>query len=116
MFPLDFEEFISCIGINNAVIESLRNAWLRCTVIDEFVHNKMMELFRLYLVVGGMPAAVSKYIESNNLQEVMAVQQDIIRLYKRDIAQYDPENKLYIEEISNADYKRRQGHQFRFNL
>lgn len=60
-----------------------------------------MELFRLYLVVGGMPAAVSKYIESNNLQAVMAVQQDIIRLYKRDIAQYDPDNKLYIEEIFN---------------
>ena len=60
-----------------------------------------MELFRLYLVVGGMPAAVSKYIESNNLQAVMSVQQDIIRLYKRDIAQYDPDNKLYIEEIFN---------------
>lgn len=55
----------------------------------------------MYLVVGGMPAAVSKYIESNNLQAVMAVQQDIIRLYKRDIAQYDPDNKLYIEEIFN---------------
>ena len=101
MFPLDFEEFISCIGLNNSVIESLRNAWLHRTAIDEFVHNKIMELFRLYLVVGGMPAVVSKYIESNNLQEVMAVQQDIIRLYKRDIAQYDPENKLYIEEIFN---------------
>ncbi|MCD8572914.1 MAG: DUF4143 domain-containing protein [Bacteroides graminisolvens] len=48
-----------------------------------------------------MPAAVNKYIESNNLQEVMVVQQDIIRLYKRDIAQYDPDNKLYIEEIFN---------------
>ena len=58
-----------------------------------------MELFRLYLVVGGMPAAVDKYIESNNLQEVMTVQQDIIRLYIRDIAQYDPTNKLYINEI-----------------
>jgi predicted AAA+ superfamily ATPase len=67
--------------------------------VDDFVHSKMMELFRLYLVVGGMPAAVNRYIESNNLQEVMAVQQDIIRLYKRDIAQYDPNNKLYIEEI-----------------
>ena len=68
---------------------------------DEFVHGKIMELFRLYLVVGGMPAVVSKYLESNNLQEVMTVQQDIIRLYKRDIAQYDPNNKLYIEEIFN---------------
>ena len=101
MYPLDFEEFISCVGINNNVIESLRKAWQNRTAVDEFVHGKIMELFRLYLVVGGMPAAVSKYIESNNLQEVMAVQQDIIRLYKRDIAQYDPNNKLYIEEIFN---------------
>ena len=43
----------------------------------------------------------SDLIESNNLQEVMTVQQDIIRLYKRDIARYDPDNKLYIEEIFN---------------
>ena len=50
------------------------------------IHMKMMELFRLYLIVGGMPATVSKYIETNNLQEVMAVQKDIIALYKRDIA------------------------------
>lgn len=101
MFPLDFEEFISCVGINDTIIGSLREAWLNRIAVDEFVHGKIMELFRLYLVVGGMPAAVSKYIESNNLQEVMIVQQDIIRLYKRDIAQYDPNNKLYIEEIFN---------------
>lgn len=101
MYPLDFEEFISCVGINTAVIKSLREAWRNRTPVDEFIHTKLVELFRLYLVVGGMPAAVSKYIDSNNLQEVMAVQQDIIRLYKRDIAQYDPHNKLYIEEIFN---------------
>lgn len=101
MYPLDFEEFISCVGINYTVIGSLREAWLNRTAVDEFVHEKIMELFRLYLVVGGMPAAVDKYIESNNLQEVMAVQQDIIRLYKRDIAKYDPDDKLYIEEIFN---------------
>lgn len=101
MFPLDFEEFVSCVGINDKIISSLRNAWKNRVAVDELIHSKMMELFRLYLVVGGMPAAVSKYIESNNLQVVMAVQQDIIRLYKRDIAQYDPENKLYIEEIFN---------------
>lgn len=101
MFPLDFEEFISCVGINDVVIGALHEAWRNRTTVDEFVHGKIMELFRLYLVVGGMPAAVSKYVESNNLQEVMAVQQDIIRLYKRDIARYDPDNKLYIEEIFN---------------
>lgn len=99
MYPMEFEEFISCVGINLQVIDSLRTAWQNRTPVDEFVHSKIMELFRLYLVVGGMPAAVSKYIETNNLQEVMAVQKDIIKLYKRDIAQYDSNNKLSIEEI-----------------
>lgn len=70
-------------------------------LVDDFVHSKFMELFRLYLIVGGMPAVVSKYLESNNLQEVLAVQQEIIRLYKRDISQYDSNNKLYIEDIFN---------------
>ena len=101
MYPLDFEEFISCVGINDNVITALRDAWKDRTPVDEFIHSKIMELFRLYLIVGGMPAAVSKYIESNNLQEVMAIQQDIIRLYRRDITQYDPDDKLYIEEIFN---------------
>lgn len=101
MHPLDFEEFISDIGINDTVIQTLRDAWNKCTPVDHFVHEKLMQAFRLYLLVGGMPAAVDKYIESNDLQEVMAVQQDIVRLYKRDISQYDPKNKLYIEEIFN---------------
>lgn len=99
MFPMDFEEFISCVGINQQVIDSLRNTWETRIPVDDFIHSKIMELFRLYLVVGGMPAAVSKYIETNNLQEVMAVQKDIIKLYKRDIAQYDSNNKLNIEEV-----------------
>lgn len=101
MYPLDFEEFISCVGINDTVIGALREAWQNRTAVDGFIHGKILELFRLYLVVGGMPAAVNKYLESNNLQEVMTMQQDIIRLYKRDIAQYDPNNKLYIEKIFN---------------
>ena len=101
MFPLDFEEFITCVGINDNVIATVKEAWTNRRPVDDFIHNKMMELFRLYLIVGGMPAAVSKYLESNNLQEVLAVQQEIIQLYKKDIAKYDPDNKLYIEEIFN---------------
>lgn len=99
MYPLDFEEFISCVGINENIIGSLRDAWRTRTSVDEFIHGKIMELFRLYLIVGGMPAAVSNYIETNNLQRVMTVQQDIVSLYKRDIAKYDPDNNLYIKEI-----------------
>ena len=99
MYPLDFEEFISAVGVNDEVIASLRCSWDERLPVDDFVHTKIMELFRLYLVVGGMPSAVQKYIDTNNLQAVLAEQQDIIRLYKRDIARYDPDNKLYIEEI-----------------
>lgn len=101
MFPMDFEEFITNLGISENVVDSLHKAWQERTPVDDFIHQKLMELFRLYLIVGGMPAAVSKYMETNNLQEVMDVQQQIIRLYKRDIAQYDPNNKLYIEDIFN---------------
>lgn len=99
MYPLDFEEFISCVGISDSIIDTLRTAWETRKPIDAFVHKKLMELFRLYLVIGGMPAAVNKYLESNNLQEVMLLQHDIIRLYMRDIAQYDAANKLYINDI-----------------
>lgn len=101
MYPMDFEEFVTAVGVNKQLIDALRDAWENERQVDDFVHSKMMELFRLYLVVGGMPAAVVKYLETNNIQEVMAVQQDIIRLYKRDISQYDRDNKWNIAEIFN---------------
>jgi predicted AAA+ superfamily ATPase len=99
MFPLDFEEFITNLGVNSEVIAAIKRAWTTRQPVDGFIHKKLMELFRLYLIIGGMPAAVNSYIESNNLQNVTAIQQDIIRMYKRDIAQYDKANKLYINEI-----------------
>ena len=99
MYPMDFEEFITNLGIRLQVITSLKEAWIHRLPVDEFIHKKLMELFRLYLIVGGMPAAVSRYLETNNLQSVMSVQKGILRLYKRDISKYDPQNKLYIEEI-----------------
>ena len=99
MYPMDFEEFAMAVGINEHVMQALKNSFDTSTPVDDFIHEKMMEIFRLYLIVGGMPAAVEKYLETNNLQEVMAEQQSIIRLYKQDIAKYDPDHKLYIEEI-----------------
>lgn len=99
MYPLDFEEFITAVGVKEEVISSVKKAWESRLPVDEFIHGKLMELFRLYLVVGGMPAVVSKYLESNNLQEVMDLQRSIIRLYQKDIAKYDSQNKLYIHDI-----------------
>lgn len=101
MFPLDFEEFVRAVGLTAGVVEAVRSAWKDRKPVDDFIHTKMMELFRLYLVVGGMPAAVNEYIETNNLRNVMNVQKEIITLYKKDIAQYDKQDKLKIEEIFN---------------
>ena len=99
MYPLDFEEFASALGINDKIIQVLKEHFDKGTAVDEFIHEKMMEAFRLYLIVGGMPAAVVKYLDTNNLQEVMEEQRSIVRMYKQDIAKYDPDHKLYIEEI-----------------
>lgn len=99
MYPLDMDEFFTAVGLSQVVMDELRDAWNSRRPVDEFVHTKLMELFRLYLIVGGMPAAVQKYLDTNNLQEVLAEQQAILRLYKRDIAKYDKRNKLSLEEI-----------------
>lgn len=99
MFPLDFEEFIQANGVAQRVIDNLRDAYENRTQVDAFIHERMMELFRLYLIVGGMPSVVARYLTTNNLQEVSQEQNAILALYRRDIAKYDPSNKLYLEDI-----------------
>jgi len=99
MFPLDFEEFIINMGVADTVIAKLRECWEQRKSVDEIVHEKMIQLFRLYIVAGGMPAAVAEYKRSNNLNTVMQVQQDIIALYRRDISKYADRDKLHIKEV-----------------
>lgn len=99
MYPLDFEEFLWAIGIGHNIIESLKNSWNTNTPVDSFIHKKIMEAFRLYLIIGGMPAVVMAYIRSNNLQDVTEAQKQIIRLYKKDISQYNEKHQLKIKGI-----------------
>lgn len=99
VFPLDFEEFVVNMGVAGRVMDSLRDCWERRISVDDIVHDKMMQLFRLYLVVGGMPAAVAEYMASNNVNNVMQVQRDIVSMYHMDISQYAERDKLKIKEI-----------------
>lgn len=101
MYPLDFEEFAIANGVSDRILDTLREAFDEKKPIDSLVHEKMLALFQLYLIVGGMPSAVNKYLETNNLQEVLREQRSIVNMYKMDISQYDPEHKLYIEDIFN---------------
>lgn len=99
MFPLTFREFALNLGLNSSILENLETSFKEKKPVDDFTHKKMMELFRVYLVVGGMPAAVNRYIETNNLNEVIDIQNQIVNLYKKDITQYDKNNKLAIAQI-----------------
>lgn len=99
MYPLDFEEFALANKVSPNVISMLKKSFEEKILVDDVIHDKMMELFRLYLIVGGMPAAVVRYLETNNLKEVVREQKSIISMYKRDIARYDPKEKLYLEDI-----------------
>ena len=99
MFPLTFREFALNLGLNSSILENLETSFKEKKPVDDFIHKKMMKLFRVYLVVGGMPAAVNRYIETNNLNEVIDIQNQIVNLYKKDITQYDKNNKLAIAQI-----------------
>ena len=99
MYPLDFEEFAWATGVGTKVIDALRQSFESKTPVDAFIHERMLSLFELYLIVGGMPAAVSAYLETKNLRRVADEQNAIIRLYKRDISKYDEQDRLYLNDI-----------------
>lgn len=101
MFPLDFAEFAEANGVSQRVINALKDSFDTKIPVDPIIHEKMMDLFRLYLIVGGMPAAVMQYLKTNNLKAVVDEQRSIIAMYKKDISKYDPNNKLYLEDIFN---------------
>lgn len=99
MYPIDLQEFFEAIGVGSDVMDHLRKCFEGKSPVDDFIHQRMLEAVRLYLIVGGMPAAVQKYLDTNNLRRVFEEQRGIIRTYKRDITQYDLNRKLQIEEI-----------------
>ena len=99
MYPLDFEEFIIANGFGNYAIEAIRNKFLANESLDEGIHNRMISLYKNYLLVGGMPQAVNTFIATNNIMKVREVHTSIHELYGIDAAKYDKENRLKIQRI-----------------
>ena len=93
MYPLDFEEFLTASGILDETLSYLADCFYSLTPIEDAVHQKMLQHFRRYLVVGGMPAAVQEYVDSLNIDSVTSIQKNIINLYKLDFTKYEQENK-----------------------
>lgn len=99
VFPLDFKEFILALGVGERIVEMLKDCWEQKVVVDEKVHEEMMKLFHLYLIVGGMPAPVQTYIDTQDFVKVEERQKEILDLYRKDIKEYNPGRELQINEI-----------------
>ncbi len=81
MLPLDFEEFLYANGRNELAVSALRRKFERLESLDEPTHNKMTDLYRKYLLVGGMPDAVNAYLASKNIMSVREIQGEIHDCY-----------------------------------
>lgn len=99
MYPLDFEEFLMAIGCGQETIDGMRERFMAREPLSEPLHNYVLQLFRQYLLVGGLPEAVNKFLESRNIAQVRTVQRDIHALYRIDASQYDENKKLVIRRI-----------------
>ena len=113
MYPLDFEEFLLAMGCGKETIDGVREKFLAGESLNESMHNYMLQQFKLYLLVGGLPEAINKFLENRNMMHVRKVQRDIHALYRIDASQYDIDKKLVIRKIydmipSNMENKKKR--------
>ena len=100
MFPLDFEEFLIANNINKELITIAKESFDKRQEVPDYIHEKFMELFKKYLLVGGMPDAVSEYIDNNSFTAVENAHKTISYFVNNDITKYALDNeKLKIKEI-----------------
>ena len=99
MYPIDFEEFLLAMGCGQETINGMREKFLVGESLNESLHNYMLQQFKIYLLVGGMPDAINKFLENRNMAHVRKVHRNIHELYRIDASQYDAEKKLLIRKI-----------------
>lgn len=99
MYPLDFEEFLLATGTSAEFIELMRDKFNRQESPTEDEHQMMMKRFRYYLLIGGLPESVNRFLEDRNMVRVRRTQSEIHDLYKLDASQYDTNRKLKIRKI-----------------
>lgn len=113
MYPLDFEEFLISQGFNSYAVNALKSKFERQESLDENMHEKVLDLFKKYLLIGGLPDAVNSYIKDKNIVSVRTIQNEIHGYYGADASKYDSERKLKIRRIydqipSNLENKKKR--------
>ena len=115
MYPMDFEEFLYANGIGEIAIDAMRESFNKRESLSEAMHDKIMDLFKKYLLVGGLPKAVEIFVESRNVIEFRSIQKEVHDLYGVDASKYEDEHnkKLKIRRIfdmipSNLENKKKR--------
>lgn len=115
MYPMDFEEFLYANGVGEVAIETMRESFNSNQALSDVMHNKMLDLFKKYLLVGGLPKAVEVFVDSRNVFEFRSVQQEAHSLYGIDASKYEElhDRKLKIRRIydmipSNLENKKKR--------
>lgn len=103
MFPMDFEEFLYANGVGELAVETMRESFNKRLALSDTMHGKMMDFFKKYLLVGGLPKAVETFVESRNIVAFRSIQREAHELYGIDASKYETEHnkKLKIRRIFN---------------
>lgn len=100
MYPLDFEEFLQLFHVDKKIMDGLKDCYTKRRPVDEIIHKRFNEIFNLYLIIGGMPAAVDAYQRTNNIDDVITEHNSIIEQYKQDFTKYEAQHKrLFLTRI-----------------
>ena len=99
MYPMDFEEFLLANSFGEIALNYLKECFINKKSPELSIHNKVLNLFKMYLIVGGMPEAIKIFVESKNIFRVKEAQQNIQNYYGADALKYDKEHKLKIKRI-----------------
>ena len=88
MYPMDFEEFLWANSVQEDVIAKVKECFANRQEVPTFIHEKLLEMFRLYLMIGGLPGAVQAYVETSDLGFAHLSHRTVEIYYKNDVTQY----------------------------
>lgn len=115
MYPMDFEEFLWANG-NNNLMDLIRKCFEDKKPLGQLMHREAMDYFKQYLIVGGMPQAVEKYVNTKDFKEVDLIKRDILNLYKNDIVKYSGDDSVKVQSIFEEIPSQLQKHEKRFSF
>lgn len=115
MYPMDFEEFLWAMG-NDTLMDFIRNSYHNRKPVGDLMHRKIMDYFKKYLIIGGMPQVVKEYVETDDFSICDSKKRDILKLYRNDIRKHADELNLKVEKIFDTIPAQLQKHEKKFNL